>query len=44
MRQAGFGLLKKLKDDYSENLAKDAKKLVDEFAEKISSLSNAQKV
>jgi DNA-binding PadR family transcriptional regulator len=44
MRQAGFALLKKLKDDYSDNLAKDAKKLVDEFAEKISSLSNAQKV
>jgi hypothetical protein len=44
MRKAGFALLKKLKDDYSENLAIEAKKLVDEFAEKITGLSNAQNV
>ncbi|MFW9801632.1 MAG: PadR family transcriptional regulator [Candidatus Thorarchaeota archaeon] len=44
MRKAGFALLKRLKDDYSENLATEAKKLVDEFTEKISGLSNAQKV
>jgi DNA-binding PadR family transcriptional regulator len=44
MRKAGFVLLKKLSGEYSESLAKDAKNLVEEFTEKISSLSNAQEV
>ncbi|MHA1950590.1 MAG: PadR family transcriptional regulator [Candidatus Thorarchaeota archaeon] len=44
MRKAGFALLKKLGDDYSESVATEAKKLVEEFTEKISSLSEAQEV
>ncbi len=44
MRQAGHSLRKKLRDDYSESLAVEAKKLVDDFVEKISILSEAEKV
>ena len=44
MRRAGHALRKKLRDDYSESLAAEAKKLVDDFVEKISSLSEAEKV
>lgn len=43
LRRAGFALLKRLKDDYSEEIASEAKKLVDDFTEKISSLSKAEK-
>ena len=43
MRQAGHTLRKKLRDDYSESLAAEAKKLVDDFVEKISNLSEAEK-
>jgi DNA-binding PadR family transcriptional regulator len=42
MRKSGFELLQRLKEDYSEELAADAKKMVDEFAEKISSLAKAK--
>jgi DNA-binding PadR family transcriptional regulator len=44
MRKAGFALLKKLSSDYSESVATEAKKLVEEFTEKLTSLSNAQEV
>ena len=43
MRRAGHALRKKLRDDYSESLAAEAKKLVDDFVEKISSLSEVEK-
>ncbi|MFW9806187.1 MAG: PadR family transcriptional regulator [Candidatus Thorarchaeota archaeon] len=39
MRQANFTLRRKIRDDYSESLVKDAKKIIDEFVEKISKLS-----
>ncbi|MFW9787565.1 MAG: PadR family transcriptional regulator [Candidatus Thorarchaeota archaeon] len=44
MRKSGFALLKNLSENYSESLVKEAKKLVEEFTEKISSLSGAQNV
>ena len=44
MRRAGRTLRRKLRDDYSESLAREAKKLVDDFVEKISHLSEAEKV
>ena len=43
MRRAGHALRMKLRDDYSESLAAEAKKLVDDFVDKISSLSEAEK-
>jgi DNA-binding PadR family transcriptional regulator len=39
MRKAGFILRKKLRDNYSDSLAREAKQIVDEFVEKISRLS-----
>jgi DNA-binding PadR family transcriptional regulator len=39
MRKAGFILRRKLRDDYSDSLAIEAKQIVDEFVEKISRLS-----
>jgi DNA-binding PadR family transcriptional regulator len=39
MRKAGFILRKRLRDDYSDSLAREAKQIVDEFVEKISRLS-----
>ena len=44
MRRAGRALRRKLRDDYSEALVTQAKKLVDDFVEKISRLSEAEKV
>ncbi|MFW9841939.1 MAG: PadR family transcriptional regulator [Candidatus Thorarchaeota archaeon] len=44
MRKAGFALLKNLSSEYSESVVAEAKKLVDEFTEKITSLSNAKQV
>ncbi|TET10312.1 MAG: PadR family transcriptional regulator [Candidatus Thorarchaeota archaeon] len=44
MRRAGHALRMKLRDDYSESLAADAKKLVDDFVKKISDLSETEKV
>lgn len=44
MRQAGSELRRKLRDDYSETLVIEAKKLVDDFVEKISRLSETEKV
>jgi DNA-binding PadR family transcriptional regulator len=43
MRRAGYALRRKLRDDYSESLVLEAKKLVDDFAEKISRLSETEK-
>ncbi|MDH4215172.1 MAG: PadR family transcriptional regulator [Candidatus Thorarchaeota archaeon] len=42
MRHAGFALRRKLRDDYSEALVIEAKKLVDDFVEKISRLSETE--
>ena len=44
MRRAGRALRRKLRDDYSEALVTEAKKLVDDFVEKISQLCEAEKV
>ena len=44
MRRAGYVLRKKLRDDYSEFLVVEARKLVDDFVEKITRLSEAEKV
>jgi DNA-binding PadR family transcriptional regulator len=44
MRRAGHALRMKLRDDYSEALATEAKKLVDDFVEKISRLSEVERV
>ncbi|TFG98171.1 PadR family transcriptional regulator [Candidatus Thorarchaeota archaeon] len=43
MRRAGHVLRRRLRDNYSETLAAEAKKLVDEFVEKITLLSEAEK-
>jgi DNA-binding PadR family transcriptional regulator len=43
MRRAGYVLRRKIRDDYSESLAKEAKKIVDDFVEKISRLSEIEK-
>jgi DNA-binding PadR family transcriptional regulator len=43
MRRAGFVLRRKLRDDYSESLVTEAKKLVDDFVEKISRLSETER-
>ena len=44
MRRAGYVLRRKLRDDYSETLATEAKKIVDDFVEKIIRLSETEKV
>lgn len=44
MRRAGYVLRRKLRDDYSESLATEAKKIVDDFVEKIIRLSETEKV
>jgi DNA-binding PadR family transcriptional regulator len=44
MRRAGHVLRRKLRDDYSDSLAMDAKRIVDDFVEKISHLSETEKV
>lgn len=43
MRRAGRALRMKLRDDYSEALVTEAKKLVDDFAENILRLSESEK-
>ena len=43
MKRAGFALRRKLREDYSESLATEAKKMVDDFVEKISHLSEIEK-
>jgi len=43
MKRAGFALRRKLRDDYSESLATEAKKIVDDFVEKISRLSETER-
>lgn len=42
MRKAGYALRRKLREEYSESLAKEAKTLVDDFVEKIYGLSNME--
>jgi DNA-binding PadR family transcriptional regulator len=42
MRRAGFAFRRKLRDDYSDTLAIEAKKLVDDFVEKLSRLSETE--
>ncbi|MFW9961217.1 MAG: PadR family transcriptional regulator [Candidatus Thorarchaeota archaeon] len=44
LRRAGFALRRKLRDNYSEALVIEAKKLVDDFVEKLSRLSETEKV
>ena len=44
MRRAGYALRKKLRDNYSELLATEARKIVDDFVEKISRLSETEQV
>lgn len=39
MRRANYALRRKIRDDYSESLVKEAKKIIDEFVGKISELS-----
>ncbi len=43
MRRAGFALRRKLRDNYSDALATEAKKIVDDFVEKISRLSEIER-
>ena len=43
MRRAGHVLRRKIRENYSESLATEAKKLVDDFVEKISNLSEIEK-
>jgi DNA-binding PadR family transcriptional regulator len=43
MRRAGFALRRKLRDEYSESLVTEAKKLVDDFVEKISRLTETER-
>jgi len=43
MRRAGFALRRKLREDYSESLAREAKSIVDDFVEKISRLSEMER-
>lgn len=44
MRRAGYAFRRKLREDYSDALAKEAKNIVDDFVEKISRLSETEKV
>lgn len=43
MRRASYALRRKLRDDYSDQLAVEAKKIVDDFVDKISQLSEIEK-
>ncbi|MFW9871187.1 MAG: hypothetical protein ACFFEL_16265, partial [Candidatus Thorarchaeota archaeon] len=43
MRRASYTLRRKLRKEYSETLVSEAKKLVDEFTEKISRLAEFDK-
>ena len=43
MRKAGYQLRRKLREEYSESLAMEAKKLVDDFVEKISRLTDKER-
>lgn len=44
MRRAGYELRRRIRDNYSDSLAKEATKLVDDFTEKISRLSEKEKL
>lgn len=44
MRKVGYALRRKLREDYSDSLAVEAKKLVDEFVEKMAHLSKPEKI
>lgn len=43
MRKAGFVLRRKLRDEYSDSLANEAKEIIDDFVDKISRLSESEK-
>jgi DNA-binding PadR family transcriptional regulator len=43
MRKVGYALRRKLRDEYSDSLAAEAKKLVDDFVEKMILLSQLEK-
>jgi len=43
MRHTGYALRRKLRDEYSDQLAVEAKKIVDEYVEKISRLIKTEK-
>jgi DNA-binding PadR family transcriptional regulator len=43
MRKTGYMLRRKLRDEYSDSLAREAKQIVDDFVEKISRLSESEK-
>jgi DNA-binding PadR family transcriptional regulator len=43
MRRTGLMLRRKLRDEYSESLAREAKEIVDDFVEKISRLSETER-
>jgi len=43
MRRASYALRSKLRDDYSDQLAEEAKKIVDDFVDKITQLSEKEK-
>jgi len=43
MRHAGFALRRKLRDEYSDQLAAEAKEIVDDFVDKITRLSKTEK-
>lgn len=44
MRKAGYVLRRKLREEYSDSFAKEAKTLVDDFVEKISRLSEMENI
>ncbi|MFX1370188.1 MAG: PadR family transcriptional regulator [Promethearchaeota archaeon] len=43
MRMAIHALRRRIRDDYSESLMKDAQKLIDDFAERLSKLAEAER-
>ena len=43
MRRVGYALRRKLRDEYSDSLAREAKNIVDDFVEKISRLSEMER-
>jgi len=44
MRRAGYALRRKIREDYSDSLAREVKNIVDDFVEKISRLSETERV
>jgi DNA-binding PadR family transcriptional regulator len=43
MRKAGYALRRKMRDEYSDSLAREAKQIVDDFVERISRLSESER-